>query len=549
MNCPLHDHIFNKMKKFILLILNSQFLILNSFSQPYQNVLISNTGGPEEVSICINPKNLNQLVAGANINRFFYSADMGYNWSGGNLISSQYGVWGDPAIIVDTAGNFYYFHLSNPPGGSWIDRIVCQKSTDAGMTWNNPGSYMGLNPPRDQDKEWACVDFTGGPRGNWLYCTWTQFNSYGTADSSNILFSRSTDGGLTWLDPATRINQIGGDGWDSDNTVEGAVPAVGPNGELFVAWAGPKIRNSQFGIFFDKSTDGGNTWLANDIYVCDQRGGWDYDIAGINRANGLPITVCDVSNGPYRGTIYINYTDENAPADHDVMLVKSSNGGLNWSAPIKVNYDFTGKEQFFTWMTIDQLTGYLYFVFYDRRNYNDTRTDVFMARSTNGGQTFNDFRISETPFIPTSSVFFGDYINVTAHYGIVRPIWTRLESGQLSIWTAIIDYPVAIAGTNNDLPSGFALMQNYPNPFNAGTMIKFSISSVGAIHDAQREQLPVQVKIYDILGKQVATLVNEELSPGTYEIPFNGTNYASGVYYYTLTAGDYLETKRMVLSK
>ena len=530
----------------ILIISASTFL----YSQPFQNILISNVGGPEEVSICINPKNLNHLVAGANINKYYYSSNGGFNWTSGNLVSSTYGVWGDPTIIVDTAGNFYYFHLSNPPSGSWIDRIVCQKSTNAGMTWSNPGTFMGLNPPRDQDKQWACVDWTSGPRGNWIYVTWTQFNSYGSPDSSNILFSRSTDGGLTWLDPAIRINQIGGDGIDGDNTVEGAVPAVGPNGELYDAWAGPKVRNSVYGIFFDKSTDGGNTWLANDIYVCNQRGGWDYDIPGIQRANGLPITVCDISNSPYRGTIYINYTDEAAPGDHDVMIVKSTNGGVSWSNPLKVNYDQTGKEQFFTWMTIDQVTGYLYIVFYDRRNYNDNKTDVFAARSTDGGTTFADFRISETPFTPTSGVFFGDYINITAHSGIVRPIWTRLEGGALSIYTAIMSFPVPVKTEGNKIPESFSLSQNYPNPFNPSTKIQFSIPPLEGVGGRM-----VRVFVYNILGNEVATLVNEQLSPGTYEIEFNGTNYPSGVYYYQLTVSNeqltiaFKETKKMILIK
>jgi len=511
------------------------------YSQPFQNVMISNVGGPEEVSIAINPKNTNQLVAGANIDFYYYSTNSGFNWTSGTLIDNQNGVWGDPTLIWDTVGNAYYFHLSNPTsGGQWIDRIVCQKSTNAGMSWSNPGSYMGLNLPKDQDKQWAAVDFTHGPRGNWIYATWTQFNSYNTSDSSNILFSKSTNGGLNWLTPPLQLNQIGGDGYDGDNTVEGAVPAVGPNGEIYVAWSGPKVRNSQYGIFFDKSTDGGVTWLANDIYVCNQRGGWDYAIAGIYRANGLPITCCDVSNGPYRGNIYINYTDSVTTGDHDVMIVKSTNGGLNWTTPLKVNYDFTGKEQFFTWMTIDQVTGYLYVVFYDRRNYNDTRTDVFVARSTDGGTTFADFRISETPFTPSASIFFGDYINITAHNGVVRPIWMRLVSGTLSIWTAILEYPVSVANPNN-IPSAYNLMQNYPNPFNPSTTIRFEIPKSNN----------VLIKIYDAAGREIQTLVNEQMNAGTYEINWNASNYASGIYYYSMTTGDnsFRETKKMILIK
>lgn len=160
-----------------------------------------------------------------------------------------------------------------------------------------------------------------------------------------------------------RLSRFGGDCVDEDYTTEGSVPAVGPNGEVYVAWSGPPHVNNFFKLYFDKSTDGGNTWLENDIVAGTQRGGWDYVVAGIYRSNGLPVTLCDISNSPYRGTIYINYTDSAGPADHDVMLIKSTNGGLNWSAPIRINDDAPGKEQFFTWMTIDQVTGHLYCVF------------------------------------------------------------------------------------------------------------------------------------------------------------------------------------------
>ena len=218
----------------------------------------------------------------------------------------------------------------------------------------------------------------------------------------------------------------GGDCVDSDNTVEGAVPAVGPNGEIYVAWSGPKVRNSQFGLFFNKSTDAGNTWLSTPTYIGNQPGGWDYGVSGIYRANGLPITLCDLSNGPYRGRIYVNYTDSAGANDHDVKVLWSTNGGTNWSAPVRVNNDPAGKEQFFTWMTIDQKTGYLYCVFYDRRNYTGNYTQVYLARSTNGGVNWTNDSIATSPFLPNATTFFGDYNGITAHNGKVRPIWTRL---------------------------------------------------------------------------------------------------------------------------
>lgn len=527
-------------------ILSSSILFAQS---PYTNVQIRNASYGE-VTIEINPKNTNQLVGGCNINLVFYSTNSGLNWTNGTISNSQWGVWGDPVLVADTLGNFYYSHLSNTPtsnGGYWIDRIVCQKSTDAGATWSNPGSYTYFNPPRaQQDKQWMAVDFTHGSRGNWIYCTWTQFDDYGSSnfnDSSNILFARSTNAGNNWTG-VTRINKLAGNCIDGDYTVEGAVPCVGPNGEVYVAWAGPLSLNN-YRIFFDKSVDGGNTWLTNDIIVANQPGGWDFEIAGINRSNGLPFTVCDYSNGPYRGTIYVNWTDSISPGDHDIKIAKSTNGGLSWSTPIRVNDDAPGKEQFLTAMTIDQVTGHIYVVFYDRRNYSDIQTDVYLARSTNGGATFINERISSSPFIPSSIPFFGDYIDIAAYNGKVRPVWQRLVGGNLSLWTAIIDFPVTVENQNNKIPEGYTLEQNFPNPFNPYTSIKFTVPKSG------KSLNHIILKVYDVLGKGIATLVNDQLASGTYLIEWNGAGFASGVYFYKLTSGDgkFSETKKMILSK
>ena len=405
-------------------------------SAQHQNIMISSFNSPEEPCIFVNPKNTDHIVGGANINNVYSSFDGGYTWNTGILSSVLNGVWGDPVLIIDTLENVYFFHLSWPQFGSWIDRIVCQKSTDGGVTWND-GTYMGLNGTKAQDKEWAIVDRTN----NNIYVTWTQFDSYGSSnpnDKSIIRFSKSTDEGETWS-PAVKVNETDGDCIDSDNTVEGAVPAVGPNGEIYVAWAGPA------GLVFDRSNDQGQTWLANDIFVDPFPTGWDYGIPGISRCNGLPVTVCDLSGGPHHGTIYINWSDQrNGENDTDVWLAKSGDGGNTWESPVRVNDDPPGKQQFFTWMAIDQVTGYLWFVWYDRRNYSDDNTDVFMAVSPDGGETFINFKVSETPFLPASNVFFGDYNNISAHNNVVRPIWTRLQQGQLSVWTAIVQPDLVI---------------------------------------------------------------------------------------------------------
>ena len=90
----------------------------------------------------------------------------------------------------------------------------------------------------------------------------------------------------------------------------------------------------------------------------------------------------------------------------------------------------------------------------------------------------------------------------------------------------------------------FSLSQNYPNPFNPSTTIKFTIPSVET-HDC----MSVQLKIYDVLGNEVATLVNEEKPAGEYEIEFDGTNLPSGIYFYQPNTGDFIKTQKMVLMK
>jgi hypothetical protein len=89
------------------------------------------------------------------------------------------------------------------------------------------------------------------------------------------------------------------------------------------------------------------------------------------------------------------------------------------------------------------------------------------------------------------------------------------------------------------LPNGFVLRQNYPNPFNPVTRISYSLPN--------REH--VSLKVYDMLGHEVATVVNEEQTAGTHEVTFNGINLASGVYYYRLLSGSYVDTKKFILVK
>lgn len=388
-----------------------------------------------EPSIAIDPKNPSIMAAGSILSDYYYSKDGGKTWKSSTLKSS-YGVYGDPVLMFDDRGRIYYFHLSNYDKGEWLDRIVCQSANKVNGKFTD-GSYTKPNGIKAQDKHWVAYD----PENSIIYMTWTEFDEYESKkpeDSSRIVFSRSLDRGASWTEPV-RISYFNGDCLDNDFTVEGAVPAVGPNGELYITWTGPK------GLVFQKSLDGGMTWMNREQVIAEHFGGWTISIPGIYRANGLPILHCDRSEGPNKGTLYLNWCDQKAGSDDtDVWLMKSTDGGETWSERIRVNQDDPGKHQFFTWMTVDQSSGYLYFVYYDRRNHPGIETDVYAAVSRDGGSTFQELKLTDTPFKPNQSQFFGDYLNIAAVDGVVRPIFPRSDNLEISLWVALInetDFP------------------------------------------------------------------------------------------------------------
>ena len=383
-----------------------------------------------EPSIAIHPNKPKIMAAGSVLSDYYYSKNGGKKWKSKTL-KSTYGVYGDPVLMFDKMGRVYYFHLASYKNATHLDRIVCQSSAKVCKEFSD-GSFPKPNGTKVQDKHWTVVN----PVNNEIYMTWTQFDAYDSdnpLDSSFIVFSKSADQGASWTDPI-RISAFGGDCRDGDETVEGAVPAVGKNGEIYVTWTGPK------GLVMQKSLDAGETWLKEEKQIEKQFGGWDLSIPGIYRANGLPILKCDLSNGPNHGALYLNWCDQmNGEEDTDVWMLKSIDGGETWSDRIKVNQDGKGKHQFFTWFTIDQSSGYIYSVYYDRRNYVDTQTDVYLSVSRDGGTTFIDTIISDSPFTPDPEIFFGDYLNIDAVKGVVRPIWPRMDNGNISLWVALIN--------------------------------------------------------------------------------------------------------------
>ena len=414
-----------------------------SAQSEYKNVeLVSGKGifssfDPSEPSIAIDPTNPKRMVAGSILNNVYKSEDGGITWDH-DVLKSSHGVYGDPTIVASPLGDFYFLHLGDPENKGWrserlLESIVIQQLKEKKIScqrncWTD-GIAIGTNAPKDQDKQWA----TTSKDGSEIYVTWTEFDKYESKepnDHSRILFSKGKKGETSFSKPIAISDVLGGC-LDDDNTVEGAVPAAGLNNEVYVAWA------HQENIYFNKSLDGGNTWMPKSKVVMSIPGGWNQDIPGVYRANGMPILLSDLSQGPNRGNLYLCWSDERNK-DVDVFVSSSSDGGEHWTEAVRVNNDKTNTHQFFPWMTVDVVTGNLYAVFYDRRNYTDFQTDVYLASSSDGGKTWVNERISEKPFVTNASVFLGDYNNISAVNGVVRPIWTRIDEFRTSVWIALI---------------------------------------------------------------------------------------------------------------
>ena len=448
------------------IILLISLLISCAHSQAHHVVQLTkdNFKRPVEPSIAINPTNPDNII-GASIrygdtdagetralNLRYHSLDGGKTWKIVEEINADRRPQGDDGVTFSADGIAYHSFIAlrglrtnkRKANGIWL--TYSEKDTDK---WHGPVKIVDhINTMRPfEDKPFPVVDNAPDSphRGN-VYISWTRFDGYDSklaSDSSQIYFSRSEDGGKTF-DPPFRISDVGGDCLDSDYTVEGAVPAVGLNGEIYVAWSGPR------GLIFDKSLDAGKTF-GKDKVLTELVGGWDQEIAGISRCNGFPVTKTDLSGGDYRGTIYVNWTDERN-GDPDVFVMYSRDGGKSWSKHIRVNDDpiFNGKAQFFTWMAVDPIDGSVNIVFYDRRNFDDTTTEIYLARSINGGETFQNHKISNvSPFQCNKDIFFGDYTGIDAYNGRIAAIFqTFISEKNTAISAAIFNFKPGTQKTN-----------------------------------------------------------------------------------------------------
>lgn len=406
---------------------------------PHRIVLVSasNARRPVEVSVAINPLNADHIVAASTqagirgegtSNYTYMSEDGGLSWQTRATLNPEHRIQGDDSVAFGPDGRAHHCYMAFT--GIRTDRPLQASSglfttvSRDGVAWSRPATIVDhLNSVEPhEDKPYLAIDRSESSpfRGN-FYVSWTRFEVYGSKDpahKSHIFFARSLDGG-EHFQPIRRLSDTPGDCVDSSNTVEGAMPAVGPKGELYVTWAGPK------GIVFKKSTDGGWSFTPEKT-ITEVVGGWDSPAPGFFRHNGMPVSATDISRGPNRGSLYVAWIDRRNK-DLDVFLIASRDGGQTWASPVRVNDDpvGNGKDQLFTWMTVDPIDGSVNLIFYDRRDLAETMTGLTLARSTDGGKTFVNYRLQQPAFACHPDVFFGDYSGIAAQGGRVVALYSH----------------------------------------------------------------------------------------------------------------------------
>ncbi len=395
-----------------------------------------------ETSLDINPLDESNIVGGVNDYRtagngdvncgYASSTDGGLTWSAGiirgitrgNGGPFNYDAAGDPAVYFDSEGTAHFVCLG-------FDRdlgrsaLLHGSSTDGGMTWNTPVAIVQSNTSNDfHDKEMLTVDLSAtSPYSNSLYVQWTRYTSGFAVRRSYISYSR--DGGASWSAPIL----VSG----SQTSTQGASPAVGPDGTVYASWCSPCLGGAD-GIWFSRSSDGGNTWSA--AVQAATLTDLPSPLPGNSfRTNSFPTPS---ASGVLTDTVYLTYADYSA-GNANIMFTGSTDSGATWSIPIRAN-SRQQNDQFFQWMEVGP-TGTIWVCYYDQSWNAMNWLDMSCSRSTNGGLSFQRARRVTTQSSDPADdgfggLFIGDYNGLAVGSSpFPRPYWTDTRTGNAEAFT------------------------------------------------------------------------------------------------------------------
>lgn len=376
-----------------------------------------------EPSIAVNTKDPQQVAVAWQINASVaYSADGGRTWkTAEGTAPRDYRISGDVSITFDAAGRAVLCYIAFDKLGTsqyWAqgatrNGIFVRRSADGGQAWPSGATAVISHDSTPQipfeDKPYV-VAATTGPHAGDLYVGWTQF----TLSTTELLFSRSTDGGTTWSKPI-KLSSVPGLPRDDNGALEGFDGVVATDGSIYTVW------DDRDGIMMAESHDGGVSFSKERSIL--RTGPGFFGVVGVSRSNGFPQIGIDARNG----NLYVAWSDY-TNGDVDVFVSSSSDHGQTWSAPVRVNNDsiHDGADQFFQWLAVDPVNGAVNLVFYDRRPDNK-HTTVTLARSTDGAKTFSNYAFDQESF-ETEGDFLGDYLALAAYGNKVFAAWAHQTS-------------------------------------------------------------------------------------------------------------------------
>ncbi len=274
-----------------------------------------------------------------------------------------------------------------------------------------------------------------------------------------------------------------------------------------------------------KTTDGGIAWFTQisnirvlDLFFLDINTGWQAGDASMKTTNGgLNWDIIQNGTSNYLRTVYFNNNNTGwGVSGHS--LDKTTNAGINWFNLYYNNNVYFSDLGFVNNNTFWAVGG-LY-------------PDGIVLKTTNSGINWiqqycssnnNDGYKNSVFCYDSNKVWIGGGENT---HGV---IYSTTNGG----------VTIGIQPVKSSIPLKFALNQNYPNPFNPQTKIGFDISETGK----------TKIVVFDVYGKEISVLLDEALTPGSYEVIFNGENLASSVYFYSIMTKDFSETKKMILLK
>jgi hypothetical protein len=447
-----------------------------------------------------------------------FTTDRGLSWTFPGVIEP--GIFrSDPVLDSDSAGNFYFNSLTGD--------FTCDVfgSTDGGATWDS-GTFA-----HGGDKQWMAIDRSGGVGNGHIYAYWTSSFS----SCSPGFFTRSTNGNISYENCIAIPS----------NPHWGTI-AVGAAGELYVCGIG---NGSNFVVA--KSTNARNasqtpTW---DFTALVNLGGQPQAGLGFGSPNpsgllGQAWVAVDRSASFTSGNVYVLCSvDRDSNADPlDVMFSRSTNGGSTWSPPIRINDDpGTSAWQWFGTMSVAP-SGRIDVVWLDTRdNPGSVHSALYYSFSTNGGLTWSaNERLSES-FDPhvgwPQQQKMGDYFHMVSTDDEFHLAWAATFQGEQDVYYGRTVTATGVADlASESLPPR---LRSSPNPFRSATTI---------LYDLPVPEF-VTLRVYDALGRQVATLVEGEQPAGSHRAPFDGRGLASGVYFYQLRTASFGATQKLLLLK